>query len=190
MSPNELAFASVTSWQAIYGFPPAGQSQFTKSEFYDIFGGGFEVPCIGSERNPAEHARKKKSLAASFSTKALAAQEHIVQRCWDDFIFKVGPASQRGPQGVNIVSWLEMAAFDILGEMGFGESFECIKNGRIQCLPHSTISLGIRLTPRILQRITISGWISFLTTWRKSPCSITCDDYRYCQFFVVTSWPL
>lgn len=128
VSPNELAFASVTSWQAVYGVPPTGQSQLIKSEFYDIFGAGFEVPCVGSERNPAEHARKKKSLAAAFSTKALTAQEHIVQRCWDDFISKIGPVSQRGPHGVNVVSWFEMVTFDILGEMAFGESFGCVEN--------------------------------------------------------------
>jgi hypothetical protein len=130
VSPNELAFASVTAWQAIYGVPPAGQSHLIKSEFYDIFGGGFEVPCIGSERDPAEHARKKKSLAAAFSTKALTAQEHVVQRCFDDFITKLGPASQKmGLQGINVVSWFEMVTFDILGEMAFGESFGCIENG-------------------------------------------------------------
>lgn len=132
ISPNELAFSSVTSWQAIYGFPPAGQSHVIKSEFYEVFGAGFDVPCIGSERNPTEHARKKKSLAAAFSTKALTAQEHIVQRCWDDFIAKIGPVSQRGSRGANVVSWFEMVTFDILGEMAFGESFGCVENGKIQ----------------------------------------------------------
>lgn len=132
ISPNELAFSSVTSWQAIYGFPPAGQSHVIKSEFYEVFGGGFDVPCIGSERNPTEHARKKKSLAAAFSTKALTAQEHIVQRCWDEFISKIGPVSQRGSRGANVVSWFEMVTFDILGEMAFGESFGCVENGEAQ----------------------------------------------------------
>lgn len=129
VSPNELSFASVDSWQAIYGFPPSGQNHLIKSEFYDIFGAGFQVPCIGSERSPSEHSRKKRTLAAVFSTKALTAQEHIVQRCWDDFVAKIGQVSQRSPQGINVAKWFEMAAFDVLGEMAFGESFGCVENG-------------------------------------------------------------
>ncbi|KAI0195407.1 benzoate 4-monooxygenase cytochrome P450 [Xylaria flabelliformis] len=85
VSPNELSFSSLV-----------------KSEFYDTFGGGFKEPCIGSERRPAVHAQKKKYLAAAFSSQALHSQEAIVQRCWNQFIEKVGPVSQEDPKGVNV----------------------------------------------------------------------------------------
>lgn len=52
VSPNELSFASLQSYRDIYGFPPAGQQQFIKSDFYDVFGSGFKTGCIGSERDP------------------------------------------------------------------------------------------------------------------------------------------
>jgi len=52
VSPNELSFASVRSYRDIYGFPPAGKPQFNKSDFYDVFGSGFDTRCIGSERDP------------------------------------------------------------------------------------------------------------------------------------------
>ncbi|KAI0547224.1 cytochrome protein [Xylaria curta] len=130
VSPNELSFSSVSSWKAIYGPPSANQPQLVKSEFYDTFGGGFKEPCIGSERRPAVHARKKRYLAAAFSSQALHSQEAIVQRCWNKFIEKVGPVSQEDPKGVNVVDWFEMAAFDMLGEMAFGESFGCIESGK------------------------------------------------------------
>lgn len=55
-----------------------------------------------------------------------------MQRCWDDFIAKIGPVSQRGSRGANVVSWFEMVTFDILGEMAFGESFGCVENGKTQ----------------------------------------------------------
>lgn len=129
VAPNELSFASAASWQAIYGVPPPGQPVLRKSEFYDIFGAGFGEACIGSERDPQEHTRKKKTLVSGFAPKALHAQGHIVQQVWDRFIDKIGPASWEGPRGVNIVSWLEMATFDALGEMAFGESFGCLDNG-------------------------------------------------------------
>lgn len=130
VSPNELSFASVNSWKAIYGYPPPGAGQLIKGEFYDIYGSGFKTGCIGSEREPAVHARKKKNLTAAFSVKALAAQEAIVQRCLDRFVDKLGPMTQKsGGMGINAVHWLEMVAFDILGEMSFGEGFGCIDKG-------------------------------------------------------------
>lgn len=129
VSPNELSFASVESWRAIYGFPPTGQEHLVKSEFYDIYGAGFKTGCIGSERDPRKHALKKKNLAAAFSTQALNSQEALVQHCWDGFVTKVGYLSQRRPNGIDVVKWLEMATFDILGEMAFGESFHCVEEG-------------------------------------------------------------
>ncbi|KAI1744493.1 cytochrome P450 monooxygenase [Xylaria scruposa] len=128
VSPNELSFASVESWKQIYGFPPPGQQQLIKSDFYDIYGAGFETGCIGSERDPQKHAMKKKHLSAAFSTQALNSQEALVQHCWDGFISKIGPLSQRSSDGIDIVKWFEMATFDILGEMAFGESFHCIED--------------------------------------------------------------
>jgi hypothetical protein len=124
-----LSFASLQSYKDIYGFPQPGSEQFIKSDFYDIFGNGFKTGCIGSERNPKVHSRKKKNLLAAFSAKALAAQEDIIQRCIDGFVSKVGPISQNSSQGINLVEWFEMSSFDLLGEMAFGESFGCIQSG-------------------------------------------------------------
>ncbi|KAL2829469.1 cytochrome P450 [Aspergillus cavernicola] len=127
VSPNELTFASVESWRGIYGTPGTGKPHVTKSEFYDIYGAGFKVGCIGSERDPQVHARKKKSLAGAFSLKALNAQDTITQRCIDGLVDKLGRLSSESPKGVNVVEWYEMVAFDILGEMAFGESFGCVE---------------------------------------------------------------
>lgn len=126
VSPNELSFSTLQSYKDIYGFPPPGGQQCTKGELYDIVGNGFKTADIASERDPHVHARKKKHLSAAFSAKALVAQEDIIQRCVNDFINKIGPASQRSPEGINMVEWFEMSAFDLLGEMAFGDSFDCI----------------------------------------------------------------
>ncbi|KAI0883025.1 putative cytochrome P450 [Annulohypoxylon maeteangense] len=126
VSPNELSFASVQSYRDIYGFPPAGQPQFIKSDFYDVFGSGFKTGCIGSERDPKVHASKKKNLLAAFSPRSLTAQESIIQRCTDAFVAKVGPLSRKDKAGIDMTKWFEMNAFDLLGEMAFGESFGCV----------------------------------------------------------------
>lgn len=130
MSPNELSFASVASWKAIYGHQPPGKPTPVKSQFYEMYGSGFNALCIGSERDPRKHGQMKKSLSAAFSTRALSEQEEIVSKCIDDFITRIGIDGAPESKGLNMTKWYEMIAFDILGEMAFGESFQCIENGQ------------------------------------------------------------
>ena len=93
-----------------------------------MYGSGFKTGCIGSERDPKLHSQKKRNLTAAFSTSALMEQEAIIQACIDNFIQKVGKLGDR-MQGINMSEWYENVAFDILGEMAFGESFHCVEKG-------------------------------------------------------------
>lgn len=129
VSPNELSFASVSSWKGIYGYPPPTQQTLIKSKFYEIYGSGFSSLCIGSERDPKKHSQMKKSLSGAFSTKSLMEQEEIIKSCVDAFVTRIGKDGGPGSRGLNMTKWYEMVSFDILGEMAFGESFHCIKNG-------------------------------------------------------------
>lgn len=127
VSPNELSFASVPSWRAIYGPPPNGRGHCIKSEFYDVFSAGYDSKCIGSERLPQRHAQMKKAMSPAFSTTALREQEDIIRGCVDAFIDKIRAHSLRGTS-LNMTHWYEMLAFDILGELAFGQSFNCIRD--------------------------------------------------------------
>ncbi|KAL0938283.1 benzoate 4-monooxygenase cytochrome p450 [Colletotrichum truncatum] len=129
VSPNELSFASVMSWKDIYGHGSGRNRTMPKSEFYDMYGSGFDSMCVGSERDPKKHAQMRKSLSAAFSTKALVQQERIVHTCVDNFIQRLR-SEGNSQEGLNMTKWFEMIAFDILGEMAFGESFHCIETGK------------------------------------------------------------
>lgn len=131
VSPNEVSFASTQSWKDIYG-TLAGKPTFIKSEFYEVFGAGFDSNCIGSERDPQVHGRMKRSLLGAFSIKSLKEQEEIIQNCIDRFLIAIG-IEGKNERGIDLTKWFEMIAFDILGEMAFGESFGCIEQGA----PHS-----------------------------------------------------
>ena len=129
VSPNELSFSTMSSYKAIYGPYPRSHAPFVKSDFYKIFGAGFDSRCIGSEQNPTAHARMKKLLTPAFSVKALSEQEEIVQGCIDGLVAKL--ATLGAPEeGLDMTAWYEMIAFDILGEMAFGESFHCVEEER------------------------------------------------------------
>ncbi|EAW12425.1 cytochrome P450 [Aspergillus clavatus NRRL 1] len=136
VSPNELSFASVASWKDIYCHRATGQLPLIKSKFYDIYGAGFGSLCIGSERDPDKHTRMKKSLSPAFSLRSLGDQEAILSQCVDRFVSRMGePELNAG--GLNMTKWYEMVAFDILGELSFGESFHSIEDGK----PHFWSSL-------------------------------------------------
>lgn len=128
ISPNELSFSSPQSWKDIYGHATGARPTMVKSEFYSIFSSGFDSNCIGSEQDPRKHSEMKRSLSAAFSTRALVQQESIIQKCVDGFVQRLGQDGMTGT-GLNMTKWFEMIAFDILGEMAFGESFHCIDNG-------------------------------------------------------------
>ncbi|KAJ4011793.1 orf9b protein [Fusarium irregulare] len=95
-----------------------------------MYGAGFRSLCIGSERDPQKHRKMKQSLTAAFSTKALREQEEIVANVVDAFVDKIGRLSGPQSDGLDMTEWYEMLAFDILGEMAFGESFGCIEDGK------------------------------------------------------------
>jgi Cytochrome P450 len=130
VSPNELSFASMPSWKAIYGHQiPASKPTLVKPEFYEIYGAGFRRLCIGSERNPDVHSGMKKHLSAAFSSRALIEQESIVSAVLYRFVDRMGRDSTEA-EGVNVTKWFEMVSFDVLAEMTFGESFGCIESGK------------------------------------------------------------
>lgn len=93
-----------------------------------MYGSGFDSLCIGSTRDPVEHNRMKRVLAAGFSNKALLDQEEIIQNCVDQFVQRIGEAGSQH-EGLDLKEWYEMITFDVLGEMAFGESFHCVENG-------------------------------------------------------------
>ncbi|KAF9776196.1 hypothetical protein IL306_005670 [Fusarium sp. DS 682] len=130
VSPNELSFASLKSWKDIYGHAVGKKQTLVKSEFYDMYGAGFRSLCIGSERDPQKHRKMKQSLTAAFSTKALREQEEIVANVVDAFVDKIGKLGGPKSDGLDMTKWYEMLAFDVLGEMAFGESFGCIEDGK------------------------------------------------------------
>ena len=118
VTSNQLSFCSATSWRDIYGHVP-GRKQFLKSKFfYEPMPG--EAENVLTVSNPSVHLRMRRSLSHGFSAAALSSQEGLVQRFIDKFIGKIGENSKEPKE---MVSWLNLITFDIVGELAFGESF-------------------------------------------------------------------
>lgn len=133
ISPNELSFASVESFKAIYGHRSSNVPLPIKGEFYAMFGAGFDSSCIGSERDPQKASKMRKMLSVGFSVKSLSEQEDIIISSIDGFIDRIGQDGVSS-KGLNLTKWYEMISFDVLGEMAFGQSFHNIQAGKHPCI--------------------------------------------------------
>ncbi|KAL3417257.1 benzoate 4-monooxygenase cytochrome P450 [Phlyctema vagabunda] len=106
-----------------------GHIPFVKSQFYD--GGSFadEAHSIVSARDPREHADMRRYLSSAFSIHAFKEQEHLVAEVVDRFIDKIG---ERGmdSDGIDLTMWFNLATFDIIGSLAFGQSFGGLNSGR------------------------------------------------------------
>lgn len=108
--------------------PTKGRKLFRKGQFYTMFGVGFDAKCIGSERDPRKHRRIRGLLSPGFSAKALLEQEEIVRGVVEKFITKLGEGGDPTVRDMSV--WYGLVAFDLIGEMAFGESFNSLDNGQ------------------------------------------------------------
>ena len=70
----------------------------------------------------------RKYLSHAFSQRSLSDQELLISNSVDAFIRKLG---NDGPQGTDIVMAFTLMSFDIIGDLGFGETFRGIESSMI-----------------------------------------------------------
>jgi hypothetical protein len=130
VSPNELSFCSPGAWTAIYTPNNKGVGKILKNEFYDMFGSGFKIQSIGTERDPVLAHQKRALFSSALSAKGLAQQEPVMQKNINLFVEKLGKLGNTD-QGIDMAKWFIYLGFDILGEMAFGDSFGCVERGEL-----------------------------------------------------------
>jgi hypothetical protein len=83
---------------------------------------------------PGSHSQKlsmqcltksRRVFSPAFSEKALRDQEPIMNRYFDLLIQRL---RENGGEVLDINKWYSLLAFDIIGDLTFGESFDCLKN--------------------------------------------------------------
>ena len=124
-SPDELSFTAPAAWHDMYAQIP-GRKAFPKD--LRLFVGIDSIVTA----NDADHSRLRRILAHAFSDKALREQEPLLQTHVDDFL--AGMREQiAGPAGgtVDLTPWFSWYTFDVIGDLSFGESFNCLRDERL-----------------------------------------------------------
>ncbi|PKS09442.1 hypothetical protein jhhlp_004057 [Lomentospora prolificans] len=129
--PSELAFANAQAWQDIYGHKVAGKraglapgvKEMPKVKmFYKAYKSQPETIITSDHDN---HAKFRKVMAPSFSEKSMRAQEPLITKYVDLLISRLHEYHTRGPQ--NMTNWYNWTTFDVIGDLAFGDSFECLE---------------------------------------------------------------
>ncbi|KAJ5672587.1 cytochrome P450 [Penicillium longicatenatum] len=141
---DEVSFASGDAWTAIYANTNRSDNrQFLKDPLWWKKPPG-KPDSLLSAISPAKHARMRKMLSPSFTPRALRAQEPMLQKFTSLLIERLREKVENNTEEasnasveIDIAPWMNYTTFDIFGDLGFGESFDCLQNSRY----HSWIEL-------------------------------------------------
>jgi cytochrome P450 len=130
IGPNELAFNTAQAFSDIYE-----DRAFAKDRNHYMPPAN-EVDHLVCAVDDADHIRQRKLLSHAFSDRALRGQEGLITDYVDTLIQKLKDQLQQrdgknAQTTVDIKQWLNFTTFDILGDLMFGESFNCLQGNQL-----------------------------------------------------------
>lgn len=135
VAPNEVIFAQEEAWPDIFQPRPDTQQQFLKDPTWWEAQPGWSQSLL-SAIDPIEHAHIRKHLTPAFTARALGPQEPMLHRYVNllverlrDIVINSGNGEGEEAE-IDIGPWFNFTTFDIFGDLGFGESFNCLQNSR------------------------------------------------------------
>ncbi|RFU34841.1 hypothetical protein B7463_g1459, partial [Scytalidium lignicola] len=125
IAPDELSYTNPDGWNDIYG-QRIGKVELTKDPLFygNLVSGGGSI--ISADRS--RHGLLRKKMSHGFSERGMRAQEEIIRSYSDLFIKRLNENSENGTKPLDIVMWFNFFTFDVMGDLVFGESFNCLKS--------------------------------------------------------------
>ena len=124
--PNELSYIDEAAWEDIHGKHNGGKQLAKADEFMPT------KPPNGAQglvfvRDDADHGRLRRNFSHGFSDKALRGQENLIGKYFDALTWRVGEAC-KAKKPLDMTKWYQLTTFDIVGDLTFGESFNCLQD--------------------------------------------------------------
>lgn len=128
VAPNEISVAHQRGWDDIYCRRP-GHRIFPKNP---IWWGELpnRAPSIVSAPTWKDHQRMRNLLEHCFTPTALRSHEPTIRLHVNKLIGQLSARCLRSGDRkttVNIADWMSFVLFDITGDLGFAESFQCLE---------------------------------------------------------------
>ncbi|KAI9729789.1 MAG: hypothetical protein M1818_008403 [Claussenomyces sp. TS43310] len=134
IGPDELSFRDPAAWSDIYGFRPGKGEVVKDPTFYDVTSSG-NLSIIGADTK--RHGELRRLMAHSYSDRALRDQLPVIKSYGDLFMSKLRELSKTSDEPIDMVKWFNFLTFDVIGDLAFGESFDCLQNSEY----HTWISI-------------------------------------------------
>lgn len=135
IGPNALVYRAPRAWKEIYGYrTKKGQRTFQKDpSLYVPTPNGVHAIITAAE---SDHIRMRRLLAHAFSDRALREQESLLHFYADLLVQKLHEnLNHSHSEVVDIARWYNFTTFDLIGDLAFGEPFQCLKDSPL-VLPH------------------------------------------------------
>lgn len=145
IAPDELSYTSAAAWKDIYGGSNPKDTRFYSSPISDT---------STYVQKEADQSRYRSSIAQTFSDFSLGEQEPVIKRYVDMLISRLHQQTGMGTSSIDMVSWYSFTTFDIIRDLAFGESFDCLNNAQYHewiSMVFSKIRVGVYLN--VLKRI-------------------------------------
>ena len=126
VAPNELSYISPEALKTIYGHRQPGDGFRKNPAFFQPATNG--VHSILTSEGDAHSSVRRKILPA-FSDKALSEQQDILQHFTGLLIRKLRDrvGEPGSSQSVDMFEWYIWTTFDLIGDLAFGEPFNCLE---------------------------------------------------------------
>lgn len=125
IAPDELAFSNPAAWKDIMGHRTGGDEFAKQMKFYRPVEAE-HVNIVNADRE--EHSRLRRQLAHGFSDKSMHDQEPLIGSYIDLLIKRLYENCAGGSKPLNLGAWYNYTTFDIIGDLAFGEPFECLSS--------------------------------------------------------------
>ncbi|CAI6029751.1 unnamed protein product [Clonostachys chloroleuca] len=122
---NRVSLTTADAFKTIYGHKNDADKTFHKDP------SGYRAKKVASHiinANHEDHKRMRRLISHAFSDKALRNQEPVVQSYVDKLMGRLSEASDRN-ETVDLVRWYNFTTFDLIGDLAFGQSFQCLDSG-------------------------------------------------------------
>jgi len=162
VNPNILSFIHPDAWTDIYVYRP-GKLPFIRDPqryTHELWINGAPDLLTSPEK---DHARLRRLMQPAFSEKAIREQESLVHANVDLLIQRLQEQTNNSsPAIVDINKWMNWTTFDVVGDLAFGETFNCLENGGY----HPWVAMISNSIPRIAFNQTVSQWPWLYKTWQ------------------------
>ncbi|KAJ5134729.1 hypothetical protein N7448_000252 [Penicillium atrosanguineum] len=123
VGPNQYSISEIAAIKTVYGTG----SQFAKASWYDAWKHPAQWT-VFSDRDIKRHADTRKRFTNLYSMSSLVHYEGFVDHCADIFIERLNEFADK-EQSLNLGHWFQCYAFDVIGNITFGERFGFLDRG-------------------------------------------------------------